>query len=66
MALHLKRKNILFIGAPGSGKGTYSRIISPILMVSLYLEFDCIDTHIWVRRLYEEGNLSENAFWETG
>lgn len=32
-ALHLKRKNILFVGAPGSGKGTYSRIISPVLMV---------------------------------
>lgn len=34
-ALHLKRKNILFVGAPGSGKGTYSRIISPILMVCI-------------------------------
>lgn len=64
MALQMKRKNILFVGAPGSGKGTYSRIISPILMVSLIVEIEYLDTYFWIRRLYEKGDIIENFFWK--
>ena len=47
-ALQLKRKNILFVGAPGSGKGTYSRIISPVLMVCCCFVFIIyLDSYIW-------------------
>lgn len=35
-------------------------------MVSFILGFDYVDPNIWVGRLYEERNRSENAFWEAG
>ena len=59
----MKKKNILFIGAPGSGKGTYSRIISPVLLVCYSLCMSPIVAYIWIRRLYEEGDCKQVVLW---
>ncbi|KAK8812450.1 hypothetical protein WA158_007684 [Blastocystis sp. Blastoise] len=45
-ALQLKKQNILFLGAPGAGKGTYSRAVSEIMDIPVFGSGDYIKSHI--------------------
>lgn len=45
-AMELTKKNILLIGPPGSGKGTYARLLSPILMIPTFGAGDYLKSEI--------------------
>lgn len=59
----MRRKNILFMGAPGVGVGTCMRMVEPVLMVLISIPRNSIDSILSIKVLNSEGNATGYRVW---